>query len=215
MINVIVADDHPIVSNGMRDALDRHPFIKTVGVASSSSELFFLLSSEPCEVLLTDYSMPGGEHGDGLPMLQSIRRRFPHIQIALLSAIDNPAILHNLICLGICVVLSKKDSLDYLAPAVIAAHHHHTYFSPTINSLLQENEYNSNKKNKIRLSKRELEVIRLCALGMPLVEIAKQANRSAKTISSQKSVAMRKLGLNGDYELYQYAIATGLITPTD
>ena len=62
-----------------------------------------------------------------------------------------------------------------------------------------------------KLSKRELEVVRKCAAGVPLVEIARQANRSSKTISAQKSMAMRKLGLTSDYELYQYAVTYGML----
>jgi len=101
-----------------------------------------------------------------------------------------------------------------LFPAIRAAFRGQHYVTPLVQSMLSL-AHPDRPEPGPRLSRRELEVLRRCAQGIPLVEIARVANRSAKTISAQKSVAMKKLGLSNDYELYEYAKSSGLLGDAD
>lgn len=210
MIRVLIADDHPVVVHGISHELCGEVGIEVVGTARNSTELVRLLETTPCDVIVTDYSMPGGEIGDGLPMLQTLRRRYPATRVVLVTMLDNPGLIRSVQKTGVAVIMSKADPPNHLVPAIRAAFSGHSYMPPSVRDLLSTGTEGTDAGPK--LSQRELEVLRKCAAGIPLVEIARQANRSSKTISAQKSVAMKKLGLTSDYELYQYAIAHGLLS---
>ncbi|AOX99058.1 response regulator transcription factor [Jeongeupia sp. USM3] len=210
MIRIIVADDHPIVLAGISREIVQYPGFELVGEASNSTELMQLLDGGVCDVLVTDYSMPGGKFGDGLPMLQLLRRRFPDLRIVVMTMLDNPALIRNMQKAGMNAILNKSDKVSHVAAAISAVHLGGDYLPLSVRHLLQAAVPDLVEQ---RLSKRELEVLRQCASGMAIVEIARLANRSTKTISTQKTVAMRKLGLENDHDIFQYAVSTGLISP--
>ena len=84
--------------------------------------------------------------------------------------------------------------------------------SPSVKASLDTLRMNAGgKRDEVILSKRELEVVRLFVSGMTIKEISEQLNRSIKTISTQKNTAMRKLGIDRDSELFQYAQSNGLL----
>jgi two-component system capsular synthesis response regulator RcsB len=86
------------------------------------------------------------------------------------------------------------------------------YMSPSVKAVLDGLRVNSaGKRDDSKLSRRELEVVRLFVSGMTIKEIAERLNRSIKTISTQKNAAMRKLGIDRDSELFQYAQSNGLL----
>jgi two-component system, NarL family, captular synthesis response regulator RcsB len=91
-INLILADDHPALIAGVKHELSRIHTLNVVGTARDSTELVDLLSWVPCDILVTDYSMPGGEYGDGMAMLSFLRRRHPDLKIVVFTTIDNMAI---------------------------------------------------------------------------------------------------------------------------
>ncbi|WER47476.1 response regulator transcription factor [Cupriavidus sp. WKF15] len=210
MIKVLIADDHPIVLSGMRQELAQELGMQMVGTARNSTELVRLLETTACDVIVTDYSMPGGEIGDGLPMLQILRRRYPATRIVVITMLDNPALIQSIRKAGVSVILNKADPLHHLGPAIRAAFSGRSYLPPSQQFTAEAGGTDTSGPEQ-KLSQRELEVLRQCAAGVSLVEIARQANRSSKTISTQKSIAMKKLGLTSGYELYQYALEHGLL----
>lgn len=211
MIKIVIADDHPVVSNGLKSLIEQDLQMKVIGLAESSTDLFDLLKEKKCDVIVVDYSMPGSQKlPDGMEMLRQLRMKHSDKTLILFTMMDNPGILASLVKLGISIIVSKKDSLEYLHAAILRAVNNQSFFSPSISQIFNAKSKGGEAKG-IKLSKRELEVLRLCAQGLTLVSIARHLNRSDRTISSQKSIAMRKLGLRNDYELYQYAISTGLI----
>ncbi|WP_448681698.1 response regulator [Pseudomonas nicosulfuronedens] len=205
MIRVVIADDHPIVLAGMQQLLERCPGIEVTGTATSSTELMKLLDDGLCDVLITDYSMPRGIYGDGIKMLLSIYSRHPDLPIVMFTMLDNARLLNIIRSIGVLGVLNKSDPIELLIPAVRAASVGNQYFSPKVLEALLHTPQTAQW-----LSRREMEVVRLCAAGMTITEIARLCHRSSKTISAQKSTAMRKLGLKNDFELYQYATQHGL-----
>lgn len=214
MIKVLVADDHPVVLDGIARVLAQGNGVEIVGHAANSTELVRQLDTTACDVIVTDYAMPGGQFGDGLPMLQLLRRRYPTTRIVVMTMLDNPALIRNIWKVGVSSIINKADEVEQLFPAIRAAFRGQHYVTPLVQSMLSL-AHPDRPEPGPRLSRRELEVLRRCAQGIPLVEIARVANRSAKTISAQKSVAMKKLGLTNDYELYEYAKANGLLGGAD
>ncbi|NIE69109.1 response regulator [Burkholderia sp. Ax-1719] len=211
-IRVVVADDHPVILFGAEHALLKFPGIQVVARARQSTELIKALQTMSCDVLVTDLAMPGGQYGDGLPLIGYLRRNFPDVPIVVLTMLENAALLKRLGELGVIAVVHKSDDLSHIGLAAQHVSRNLEYMSPQVKVALESLRINSGgKHDEVILSKRELEVVRLFVSGMTIKEISEKLNRSIKTISTQKNTAMRKLGLDRDSELFQYAQSNGLL----
>ena len=200
-VRVMVADDHPASALGISQALQGNSTIKLVGTVSNSTDLVTALDAQPSDVLVLDYVMPGGKYGDGLVLLSFLQRRYPALRIVTITMIDNPSVLRAIQKQGVNCILSKSDALSHLIGAVHAAYVGANYMSPYIKQLLQDVESEPAAR---ALTTREIEVVRLFGAGYTVGEIAAQLHRSKQTISSQKSSAMKKLGIVRDADLIRY-----------
>ncbi|NID14002.1 response regulator [Luteibacter yeojuensis] len=201
---VIIADDHPVVVAGVETILKAHRY-DVVARAHDTDTLFEALSDNPCDVVVTDYSMPEGIQPDGMPMIRRIRAIRPDIGIVVLTMLSNPAILRSLLDMGVAAIFDKRTNLRDIPVAVHAADVGRSYLSPAIRRLFHEADCAAGHDELItRLSPREIEVLRAFAQGQGLSDIAERMGRSFKTISRQKRSAMAKLGLVNDAQLYQY-----------
>lgn len=211
-IRVVIADDHPLVLCGCQAALSGRPDIALLGQALDSTGLVDMLRRVCCDVLLTDLAMPGGLYGDGLPMVSYVRRHFPEVNLVVQTMLGNPALIWQLLDLGVRGVFSKADGPAHLVEAVLAAGRNGRYLSPSVAALFHGGEpgLHSGAMNLLP-SRRETEVIRLFVSGCTVKEIAERLHRSIKTISTQKACAMQKLGCRTDAELFAYAHASGLL----
>ncbi|HEY2022762.1 response regulator [Paraburkholderia sp.] len=212
LVRIVVADDHPVILFGAEHALLKFPGMQVVGRARQSTELVSVLQTTACDVLVTDLAMPGGRYGDGLQLIDYLRRNFPHLPIVVLTMLENAALLKRLSELGVTAVVNKSDDMSHIGVAVQRVSHNLEYMSPSVKAALDALRINSRgKKTETMLSPRELEVVRLFVSGLTIKEISTLLNRSIKTISTQKNTAMRKLGIDRDSELFQYAQSNGLM----
>jgi len=210
-IRVIIADDHPAIIEGIKQSIAVST-IELMDAARNSTEIIALLDKGNADVLVTDYAMPGGEFGDGLPLFEFILRRYPDIKIVVMTMMDNPGVLRTLIALGVRCIISKSDDASHLIPAIHIASSSGQYFSPTVNTIVQILEKSPMDDRKtVNLSKRESEVVRLYVSGIKINDIAIQLHRSKQTVSSQKNSAMKKLGVASDADLFKYALEVGLV----
>ena len=200
-IRVIVADDHPAVALGISYELGLDPAIDVIGCAKNSTDLVAQLEVQPCDVLVSDYTMPGGKYGDGLALFAMLRRRYPELRIAVLTMIDTPTLIRALLGHDNVCVLSKSDSTSHIVNAVHAVYQGKTYYSPKIKGMIIDEAFTQGSE---RLTRREAEIVRLLCAGATVTEIAQQFHRSVQTISSQKRNAMKKLGLERDADLILY-----------
>jgi two-component system, NarL family, captular synthesis response regulator RcsB len=211
-IRVAVVDDHPTMLAGMEHLLSGFEGIKLVGLAISSTDLVELLGKTACDVVVTDFSMPGGRYGDGLSLLRFLQRRFPAVRLVVLTGMENSTVLSSILEVGVGGIVSKSDDLHHVESAIRAVQLGERYLSPEATRLLEQISATSNEHDsRVRLSKREAEVLRLYAEGFTVSEIGIRAGRSSKTISAQKNAAMKKLGLQNDADVFNYALAHGLV----
>ena len=199
-MNVIIADDHPIVLFGIRKSLEQIEWVNVVGEFEDSTALINNLPKLDAHVLITDLSMPGDKYGDGITLIKYIKRHFPDLSIIVLTMNNNPAILSAVLDL---------DIEGIVLPKALAALQKGKKFTPESVSRLLEKISASGYGDK-RLSPKESEVLRLFAEGFLVTEIAKKLNRSIKTISSQKKSAMMKLGVENDIALLNYLSSVSL-----
>lgn len=212
-IRVAVADDHPVIRMGIEALLDDISSLERIGSAADSTQLVALLDAQPCDVLVTDYAMPGGEHGDGMELITFIRQRYPDLRIIVLTGMEKLALIRSLMAHGINAILSKTDDMSHLRAAIQATRTGRRYYSPRISGMLKALPVTGSA----RLSQRESEVIALYVGGDSINVIAEKLQRSKQTISTQKVSAMRKLGIETDADLFKYAIELGLTrkSPTE
>ena len=201
-VRVMVADDHPSSALGMSQALAGSSTIRLLGTVSNSTDLVAMLDEQQSDVLVVDYVMPGGKYGDGLSLLSFLQRRYPALRLVTITMIDNPSVLLAIQKQGVGCILSKSDAISHLVGAVHAAFVGANYLSPFVKKLLEDCQPSAGVRT---LTAREIEVVRLYGAGLTVGEIAVQLHRSKQTISSQKSSAMKKLGIVRDADLIRYA----------
>ena len=206
-MNVIIADDHPIVLFGIRKSLEQIEWVNVVGEFEDSTALINNLPKLDAHVLITDLSMPGDKYGDGITLIKYIKRHFPSLSIIVLTMI-----LSAVLDLDIEGIVLKQGAPTDL-PKALAALQKGKKFTPESVSRLLEKISAGGYGDK-RLSPKESEVLRLFAEGFLVTEIAKKLNRSIKTISSQKKSAMMKLGVENDIALLNY-LSSVTLSPAD
>ncbi|KVD86901.1 LuxR family transcriptional regulator [Burkholderia stagnalis] len=212
-VDLILADDHPVLLSGIKYALELNPAINVVGVAANSTELIEVLDQKRCDILVTDYAMPEGAYGDGLGLLSFLRRRYPDLRIIVFTAVDNAAIVKSIAELGVRGVLSKTDSTAKLLTAIQAVYAGASYFPSDVESQLSSRSpgRDSARSAPKELTAREWEIVRLYVSGMSINEIAAHMHRSKQAVSSLKMNAMRKLGIERDVDLFRFAYEAGLV----
>lgn len=206
-MNVVIADDHPIVLVGVREMIQRNPGFTVIGEAVSSSQLIAQLEQHRPDVLVTDYNMPGDAlYGDGLKLIEYVLRRFPDTQVLVLTMVSNSLILTRLQELGVAGVIQKNYLHEEIQKALIALSARRSYKAPPIATTSVTVNNQEVDKRFASLSVKEMEVLRLFVAGSSVGDIARQLNRSVKTVSAQKVAAMRKLEADSDQALLTYCI---------
>ncbi|MGC1550705.1 MAG: response regulator transcription factor [Rhodanobacter sp.] len=210
-IRIILADDHPVVRIGARAIIEKSEIGEIVAEAGNADQLFDVLAKTPCDVLISDFSMPGGQQPDGLAMMEAIARRYPKLPVLMLSVTSNLSILRFVVSAGVLGLVDKSSGLDELPAAIQAVHRGSNYVSRALKQRIAEmGEHALSASEAKPPSPKEFEVLRMLASGKTVTQIAEQVNRSITTISKQKSDAMRKLGIKTDVELYGFLKNAGL-----
>jgi two-component system, NarL family, captular synthesis response regulator RcsB len=211
---VVLADDHPIISMAVRDALHAIPGVRVLAAVASGSELLDTLRKTPCDLVVTDFSMFANERGeDGLQLIQHLRRLYPRTPVVVFTMIRNLGVLHQLSRLGVAAIVGKDEQTDVLCQYCLSAlDSKETLLSPGTRARLASDgmtvgEFLTSKQ----LSPKELEVVRLFAHGLPITEIARRLNRTLGTVGTQKRAAMRKLHVETNVDLIRYLTEHGLL----
>ncbi|MHA3737097.1 response regulator [Pseudomonas sp. Eth.TT006] len=206
-LNVVIADDHPIVLLGVRELIERDERFRVVGEANDSVGLITLLQSQPVDLVITDFNMPADSpYGDGLKLVEYLSRHFAHVKILVLTMISSPLILTRLHELGVVGVIQKSQLQDDIQQALTAIAKGRTFKSakPDPVSVMEPNV--ALNERLALLSPKEFEILRMFVAGQSVTMIARSQSRSAKTISTQKISAMRKLEVASDQDLLTYCL---------
>lgn len=209
-MRIVIVDDHPVVLAGLKATLQGYDAaFRIVGEARDGMQVMATLAASPCELLITDFSMPTPGHGeDGLGMLKRIRATYPNVHIIVLSMIRSSDLLQHMLDLGVRGFVDKHSMMKDLCLAIEAVCSGRVYVADNIRKLLPQHVAAS---EVVTLSARESEIVRMFAFGLTVSEIGRQTGRSIKTVSQQKRDAMRKLGIESDKELFDHARFNGLL----
>ncbi|PAA11300.1 response regulator [Pseudomonas fragi] len=210
-LNVVIADDHPIVLLGLLELIERDGRFHVVGQAVDSEGLVKLLEKQVVDLIVTDFSMPAeSPYGDGLKLVEYLRRHYPSVRILVLTMVSSPMILTRLHELGVAGIIQKRhlhNEIEVALNAVIKGMGYQSYESTP--ESLSDNLLTLNERFAT-LSPKEHEILRLFVSGQSVSDIARGQNRSTKTISAQKISAMRKLEVASDQDLITYCLESNI-----
>lgn len=209
-MRVIIADDHPVVRIGLRMLIDLSRTCVVVGECDGPDSLLALLSDTPCDLLITDFSMPGNQQADGLKMLSTLRRHYPSMRVILVTMFANVATLKATFAQGVMAIVAKGASATELPMAIRSVGEGRRFISESLRIALAQAD-NMAHASSLALSAKEHEVVRMLASGMTVSEIAGHFKRSVSTISKQKNMAMHRLGISTDVDLFAYARENGMV----
>lgn len=217
-MRIVMADDHPVTVMGVRALLESNlSSCEVVGEAHDGAALLTLLSKRPCDLLITDFSMPGeAGSADGLMLIRQIHKQHPDLQIIILTMLHNPALAKGMLAAGARAVVEKTSLAKELIRAIQVVRTGRVYISEGLRGELAGDASTSTGRRgcgsdaSSALSVREAEIMRMLAAGLTVSEIARATNRSVKTISQQKHDAMRKLCISNDSQLFEYVRGHGL-----
>ncbi|WP_085717579.1 response regulator transcription factor [Pseudomonas sp. B28(2017)] len=210
-LRIILADDHPVVLTGIQMALAA-PQFSIVAKAQNADELIHHLERTPCDLVISDYSMPDGGFPDGLALMGYLKRHFAAIPLIAITMLRNPSLLQALLNTGVNGLFYKRSPLCDLHRAVLDVGRGRRYLCSAFAGMLDTQTLPASDTDAsfVGLSERELEVVRLFVQGLSGRQIAALLNRSEKTISRQKRTAMDKLRLDHDSALVEFARVSGL-----
>lgn len=209
---VVVIDDHPLVREGLVSLLKAKGY-HVVADAADAAQGVSLVKEHIPDVLVTDISMPTNPFG----MVKDSIKFLPSLKVVVLTAFGTEFNLEQALSCGVSGFVTKSASTDELADALSEVLSGRQYFSKDIQQRLRELREKSAQGN-IRarhrsLSRRELEVLKLVANGLPAKAIAKELHISVKTVDRHKSNIMAKLEMHNQVDLTRYAIREGIIKP--
>jgi two-component system response regulator NreC len=205
-IRIVLADDHEVVRSGLRLVLEAEPDLDVVAEASDIESARRYVRGHHPAVLVLDLNMPGGSSLEAIPTL---REESPETQIVVLTMQQEPAFAREALSSGALGYVLKEAAGEELVQAVRRAAAGESYLNPALGARLAAQPASGPHDD---LSEREIDVLRLIALGHTNTEIARQLYLSVRTVETHRSHIQQKLCLATRAELVGYALEHGLVT---
>ncbi|MFZ1517252.1 MAG: response regulator transcription factor [Ignavibacteriaceae bacterium] len=209
MINILIADDHPIVRRGLKQIIQDEKDMKVVCEAANSEEVMIGLKTTMIDILLLDISMPGKS---GLELLSDLNNQYPNLKILILSAMPEEAYAKRVIKMGAFGYIHKESAPDLLVPAIRRVLKGKRYISSKLADILAS-DLTEKEKDILheQLSEREFEVLLLIGKAKTPTEIAETLHLGVTTVSTYRSRILDKMKMKNNSELIQYCFRHNLI----
>lgn len=209
MIKLLIADDHKIFREGLREIINKTSDIQVIDEAKSGSEVLSKVEENNYDVILLDISMPGRS---GLDILKQLRQEKPHIQVLILSMYSEEEFAVRAMKTGAAGYLVKDTASKDLIEAIRKVSMGLKYVTPSLaEKLAIDIDMGNETPIHAKLSNREYEVMCMISSGKKNKEIAEEILISPKTVSSYKKRILDKMGMKTNAQLTEYAIRNGLI----
>jgi len=204
-IRVVLADDHAMVRRSLRLVLNGEKDIEVVAEAGDIPTMLRHVHGHAPHVLLMDLGMP---NGSSLEAIRELRARARDTQIVVLTMDDDPLFAHEALDAGAMGYVIKDEADADLPEAIRRVASGQRYISRRVAA---HEHAVAQLASEERITPREIEVLRLVALGYTSSEIASQLHVSGRTIETHRSRLHHKLGLSTRAELVRYALGRGLL----
>jgi len=211
-IRVLIADDHTLFRQGIRNLLSAEPDMEVVGEAPNAAEAAALVPQTHPDAVLMDIGMPGQSSFEAA---REIRKDYPSTRVIFLSMYDDEDYVAECVEIGAAGYVLKDSPVDQLLTAIREVARGGTFLSPRLLSRLVDgfrmNGRGGERQRPGALTKREREILKMLAEGRSVKEIAAAFELSVKTIEAHKFNLMRKLDIHNKAQLVQYAIQKKVI----
>lgn len=209
MRQILVADDHSIVREGVRSLVEAQPDLEVAGEATSVPEVLDLVREAEADLLVLDLGMPGGE---GLETMRRIRASAPDLPIVILSIHPEDQLAARMLEAGANGYVHKEAASESLVTAIRRVLRGKRYVSPDMASKLASDlSGDATDEPHEALSDREFQVLCLLGAGRSVGGIADELSLSAKTVSTYKSRLLDKMEMETTAELIRYAVEHDLV----
>jgi DNA-binding NarL/FixJ family response regulator len=209
LIRVLIADDHAIVREGLKQILASTQDIVVSGAADSAAEAIKLVRGAPCQVMLLDISLPDRS---GIEVLKQIKKEFPKIAVLMLSMHREDQYAIRAIKAGASGYLNKQSAPTELVSAIRQVAAGRKHISPALAEALANQIGNDNEAPPHEsLSDREYQTLIMIASGKSVGDIADELSLSVKTVSMYRTRSLEKMKLKNNAELTHYAIKNQLV----
>jgi len=213
LIQVVIAEDHRLVRQGIVKLLESVPDFSVVGEADNGLQAIEMVKSLHPDVVILDITMP---KVDGFEALSKINRLTPKPQVVMLSMHADPTLIRQALQSGASCYVVKQSIGDDLLAAVRAAGNGSIFLSSGISGVMANSIFAETPKNILdRLSPREREVVSKIVEGLATREIAELLHTSIKTVEKQRRDAMRKLEVENIASLVRVSLELGLTIDHD
>ncbi len=211
-VRVILADDHAVVRQGIRQFLETSPGIAVIAEASDGLQAIELIRQHRPDVAVLDIQMPGRS---GIEVTQAIRAERLPVGVLILTAFDDTPYVRAVLQAGANGYVLKTAEAQEIVEAVQAVHEGQSVLSPGIARQLMERLVASRAETHIEaLTERELEVLRLAAKGFTNKAIGAELSISDRTVQGHLAKIYAKLGAGSRTEAVMRAVTLGWIPPT-
>lgn len=209
MIRVLIADDHPVVRQGLKQVLEEAGDIVVGAEAGGGVELLKLARSARWDAVLMDMSMPGLS---GLDLLKQLRAEHPKLPVLILTIYSESQYAVRALRAGAAGYLTKDCPSGQLVEAVRKVAGGGKFVTPSLaEKLATQLGPEAAKPPHELLSDREYQILCLIATGKTVSEVAERLRLSVKTVSTYRARLLEKMGLKNNAQLTQYAIRNGLV----
>jgi len=208
MINILIADDHTVVREGLKQIISGNADMTVLAEAGSGNEAIEKIRKNAFSVIILDIAMPGK---NGLDTMKEIKLEHPNLPVLILSMYPEEQYALRFFRAGASGYLTKKSAPEELVSAIRTVSKGKKYVSPSLaEQLVGELDMTTEKPLHGSLSDREFQVLCLIASGKTSGEIAEELFLSVKTVSTYKARILEKLRLKNTAELINYAIQNQL-----
>ena len=210
-IRIVLADDHPIVLDGLRNLIRAEPDFELVGEAASGLGALKIIREQRPDVAVLDISMP---ELNGIVLSRRLNGEIPALRLLILTLHEDRAYLNQALEAGVRGYVLKRSAVENLVQAIRAVLVGGLYIDPAIVGRVFESKQ-INKRLAARkgvapaLTDREADVLKMAALGFTNKEIASRLDVGVKSIETYKARGLEKLGLKTRAELVRYASGQG------
>lgn len=209
MVRILIADDHPIVREGLKQILSETQDMQLVGEASNGREVMEQVERGLADVVVLDISMPGES---GLDVLRKLRARHPTLPILMLSIHSEDQYAIRSLRAGASGYLTKESLPDELVTAIRRVAQGRRYVTEALaEKLVTRLDSGLERPPHESLSDREYQVMRMIASGKALKRIATELGLSPKTVSTYRARVLEKTGLRNNADITRYALQHDLI----
>lgn len=208
MIDILIADNHPIVRLGITQILNTVPDFEVTDSVGTTTELFKALKRTTPHVVILEMDIP---EINGIATLRKIKRNYPDVKVLMYSGQSEDVYAVSTIRAGAFGYLSKTSDVNYIITAVKKISEGNMFITNELAQRLAFDEGTQKPRRFFRkLSTREVEVLKLLAKGKRNKEVAGSLNLNEKTVSTYKARLMRKLNVDNLVDLLQQAKALEL-----